>query len=104
MAMKNFKKLISGVVAMMAVATAVGATPQKVPVEVLDVADATGIATEGVVNEIQQAAADEGGYWTFTTGSGTASAAWCWWDPEPRRACCGHRAPRTHAQRASHHP
>lgn len=70
--MKNWKKLISGVVAMMAVATAVGATPQKVPVEVLDVADATDILVETVVNEDVQTAIDEGGYWTFTTGSGTA--------------------------------
>ena len=74
--MKNWKKLISGVVAMMAVATAVSATPAKVPVEVLDVADATGIAVDNntVANEKIVAAADNGGYWTLSNGSSTGIA------------------------------
>ena len=74
--MKNWKKLISGVVAMMAVATAVSATPAKVPVEVLDVADATGVSVDNitVANEKIVAAADNGGYWTLSNGSSTGIA------------------------------
>lgn len=65
--MKNWKKLISGVVAMMAVATAVSATPAKVPVEVLDVADATGIAVDEV--SVTTKAADNEGTWYFAKGN-----------------------------------
>jgi len=69
MAMKNWKKLISGVVAMMTVATVASAAPAKLPVEVLDVADATGIVYDTMVLESVQTAADNGGYWIASTGS-----------------------------------
>lgn len=70
MAMKNWKKLISGVVAMMTVAAAVSAAPAKLPVEVLDVADATGIGTvSGTQANSAIKAADNGGTWYFTNGT-----------------------------------
>ena len=74
--MKNTKKLISGIVAMMTVATAVSAAPTKLPVDILDVADATGVAayTSETARNKPVTPADNGGTWYLTNANYTNSA------------------------------
>lgn len=74
--MKNMKKLISGIVAMMTVATAVSAAPAKLPVDILDVADATGVAayTSEQARNKPVTPADKGGTWYLTNANYTNSA------------------------------
>ncbi len=73
--MKNMKKLIAGVVAMMSVATVISASPAKVPVEVLDVADATGVnvTTDDKARNMGKMAADNGGKWYFTNANSSSA-------------------------------